>query len=1087
MEQTPGFLSAPENLPEQKKTIERPPSADYFSNDPEGKKLKKKVLKRLADPEKLFNFQDGQQFRMREYFHAVETKFLLGEPFEEDLEKARAISSSYADDPHGHSVVSGNYYRDLLGLYYDLKIPADTRIDAVVAELKEAPKGKYSLLNSHKDYEKSEHLCKAAILYINSGDFTKASYINEHLIPVPDRVIFLSAFAARIEDPQQSKLAATKALALLFATDPSKRTHEFCDAAQNVAVVLAKQNRMEELQQVLGSITDTSYQISTRLTIAERARTLPDIQEKMRTEALQIARNVDLKAYEKNSNYGRIAAAYANIGEIEQVKEILNLKTKGNNDQIMLFLRGLSPEALKNNEATRKFVIDFLSDETIFTKVHKNLFASSAVKIFSEMGLFEEALSIFPNAKIDPAFKNEEMRSFTNGVNNYLKTKPADLPQINPMAIKFEQLFRSPKQAFFAGYVFGETVAEKTISMPDHVKLAFELGCSYGGDGKKTEFDIGAEHTPQTIRTFFWAMQQYHFEKIPDVLERIFNALPEEGDKAVYDLIATEPAMARRLVKILIEIDENKGTRFAQDLIVRKVTPDRVFAHFARVFIKHRRFTKNLEPFLRDPENIVAVRKLLGQRPNQFNTVLDTLTGIGVTDLAAEEALEQGFEDLEVLTPGIYKKYRSLPPHERKIFADTIKNFDYSNFFKNQSIEGGNLTGDIDKDVMLDLMFRAYNPVNMSYEGVQALLPQVQDRTKDLEGYKFQDSYEVSFKAPNYVLREGEELEKTTVEKIQKVLENAPPDPKIRDEAFLKLIRATTDFTEPEIASLFWVLREKQEVVAAQKTFRGSLGNTAFQDLSSLKELFGVFAIDNFGSAIEEQVEKEGKISKKVEALLSNPERRKNILKALGHQEENEFTKDVPTIALVSQLFADKALSKYNILINKELRKFKLSEGDASVEKKAKVYISKNQGSFFAKAAAGICTASDTELWNMKNHFHINTVDEQNMVKGNTMGYIEDVNGEKSLVLRGFNPTDQYLKDITAESFVEEMLRVARDFKQENTLSHIYLVAGGAGLDSNREQIRKYLESKYFIRLPEIPHEMKLSTAYNVKTLRLLE
>ena len=263
--------------------------------------------------------------------------------------------------------------------------------------------------------------------------------------------------------------------------------------------------------------------------------------------------------------------------------------------------------------------------------------------------------------------------------------------------------------------------------------------------------------------------------------------------------------------------------------------------------------------------------------------------------------------------------------------------------------------------------------------------------------------------------------------------------------------------------------------------------NKEFEILSSLKDVFGVLAEDNFGTKMLEKIKKEGKISKRVEQLLESSERRKNLLKALGHQEDNEFTKDIPTIDLVSRLFVEKCLSKYNILINKELRKFILSDEESGSNKKASAYISKNQGSFFAKSTAGLCTSQDVALWDMENHFHINTVDEHQVVKGNTMAYIENVAGEKSLVLRGFNPSDSYLKDITAESFVEEMLRIARDFKEKNNLAHIYIVTEGTW-SSNRDQVRKYLQKKYSAeKLQAIPHTMKVSGSSLVDTILLVE
>src|SRR6185436_15067061 len=263
---------------------------------------------------------------------------------------------------------------------------------------------------------------------------------------------------------------------------------------------------------------------------------------------------------------------------------------------------------------------------------------------------------------------------------------------------------------------------------------------------------------------FLWSMSEYKFEEAPEALEAIFNALPEEGDQVVMDFIATNPEIAPRLVKVLINIDEAKGTRFAQNLIARSNTPDKIFIYFARLFSKNRFFSRNILPFLSSPKELPAIRRLFAQNPNQFNTVFDTLTQLGIKSLADEELLWEGLLDLGSLTPGVYGKYRSLGLKERKDFAQLLEQFDYTAFFKNKPISSA-MNDLFDKDVQADFLYRAYNPTNMSYEQVKELLPTVKDRTDDLKSYVFPESYDLTFSLPSFELKKDEKLNEDTLQK----------------------------------------------------------------------------------------------------------------------------------------------------------------------------------------------------------------------------------------------------------------------------------------------------------------------------------
>ncbi len=1069
----------------EQKTVIAPLSLEYFNNTAEGKRYKEEIISLLPDLNQQFKFPGGEQFRMLDYLHQARIKYFLGEKFEDDIEAARGLFKN-VQDTQQKQLMENNYADGLMSLMEEFQSPDDRYVEQLLRLASELSTADFILKNHKQD--KSALVQRVASLYAESGNFEKIPKLFEEIKSPFHQIIFFTDLIKTTDDREQVESLLSKAKNIFSKVN--KSDYLYRKAAEKLIYALAQNGYQAEIGQILNSMSNNASKINTLLSLAKMNNFSEDTKNKFLQSALEIAESESNSDIDKNNNYGRIAAWYVDNNNTEKADEILKLNEPGTTFQPSSFLEGLSPHSLRHNERAREYVTQYLADETVFKPVSRDINNGTFIKTFTQMGLNDEAMDIIADLNlVNPHITLSNINSFINGINDYLSAEKTNKKEIqqNTGVEFYADIFSTPKKAFWAGYFMLGKKEHMSADIPEHIQIAYELGESYDykyKKYKKTPYDFGALHDAKSVRTFLQAMENYKFENIPEALESILQALPEEADQAVYEFISTNPEAARRLIKVLISIDANKGSRYALDLIARKSTPDKVFTYFSKLFMEHGRFTKELAPFLSEPEDILIVRRLVSQYPNQLNNVIDTLAQIGLKNFAKEETLWDALEDLGTLTPGIYKKYRSLNPLERKKFVEKVEKFDYSNFFENKPVPGGEADQEFDQDVMLDLLYRAYNPVNMSYERVRELLPQVKDRTGDLKNYFFPSSYDVEFSVPSYVLKTGESISGETLGKIKNVLNSA--DDQLTDEAFLKLIRATTDFTEAEAAALFSVLRNESQVLAAKSNMYSGLDTNAFQDLSSLKEIFGVFAADNFGTKMMEKIKQENKISNKAEQLLKNHTRRKNLLKALGYQSENELTESIPTIELASRLFAEQVLSKYVVLINKELRKFISSPDAGQAKKNAKAYVSKNQGSFFAKATAGICTAGDVELWDMPNHFHINIVNENQMVKGNTMAYIENVEGKKSLVLRGFNPSDMYLKEITAESFVEEMLKVARDFKKLNNLEHIYIIIGGTW-DSNRPQIRNYLAQQYLSKLKAVPYEMAVSGFSKTQGVFLLE
>lgn len=159
--------------------------------------------------------------------------------------------------------------------------------------------------------------------------------------------------------------------------------------------------------------------------------------------------------------------------------------------------------------------------------------------------------------------------------------------------------------------------------------------------------------------------------------------------------------------------------------------------------------------------------------------------------------------------------------------------------------------------------------------------------------------------------------------------------------------------------------------------------------------------------------------------------------------------------------------------IQADVKKFVTIDGENVSEKsiQLKAIVSKSKASFFAKASAGICTASDTQLFEREDHFHINIIDEEKQIcVGNVQAYIMPKGEEIYLLLRGINPSTNVLKDIDAKSFTEAIIERGKTFCRENNLKGLILSTQGNSIAlSNRPEIASYIEKTYVSTLRDIP------------------
>ncbi|MEA2097861.1 MAG: hypothetical protein U9P70_02190 [Patescibacteria group bacterium] len=193
----------------------------------------------------------------------------------------------------------------------------------------------------------------------------------------------------------------------------------------------------------------------------------------------------------------------------------------------------------------------------------------------------------------------------------------------------------------------------------------------------------------------------------------------------------------------------------------------------------------------------------------------------------------------------------------------------------------------------------------------------------------------------------------------------------------------------------------------------------------------------------------------------------------------------------------NKIIKRERKKISKEINKIEEKEKASRTKRKQKekinlkAYVSKNIGSFFAKASAGICTADDIELFNRPDHFHFNLAEDignnNEIIKGNIQAYVIEDNGEKSLLLRGINPNSNFIYEVDTATLCEEIIKVAEQFKEDNGLKNVYLseqIKGWHALsnrDSVFEYLKKYLTEKNKREIDfNITNNTKISKMYQI-------
>jgi len=553
-------------------------------------------------------------------------------------------------------------------------------------------------------------------------------------------------------------------------------------------------------------------------------------------------------------------------------------------------------------------------------------------------------------------------------------------------------------------------------------------------------------------------------QSIKDVLKQVAIELPADSEQLP------------RLLKTLCEIRDNNSYYLAFRLSAQKKIPEKIFSYVIKKLESKKYLSSKALEYLK-PENIDSLKRLINEYPNQFSNTIDIISNIEGYDLKTnEDEIFTALNDLKTLTPIIFDRYRNSKGIERTKLVNNINKLK-SQFFQNKPIK--EILNKEDEEIIDEMTYVSYKPIGMTFEKVKGLMSEIGDRTEDLEEYIFpEDGYDFNLsKDQTYTLKTNENIDFKRISELKALLNKEYPkhDEDIENvrNCLLKIAKAGTELNPEEISSILSMVCGDENIKLFKKNYRNVDKSNTYHFLNELYENIGIYFKDSYTDYLHKFLDKNTEIFGQIKNILKQEKRQNVIKQKLGkeqskHIESKDFENDEGIVSILSTFLSSKILQKIRTDIKKEIRKFERTKGDKNkteYRKKAKAYISKNVGSFFAKASAGICTAQDINLFNRKDHFHINIVEEEQFVRANIQAYIAEIDGKKLLLLRGINPNTDFLKNIDIKSFCEKVFEIAKKFKTENNLNNVYITEqGGWHALSNRQQVygflKKYLKKK---------------------------
>ncbi|MEA3295623.1 MAG: hypothetical protein U9Q27_00560 [Patescibacteria group bacterium] len=512
-----------------------------------------------------------------------------------------------------------------------------------------------------------------------------------------------------------------------------------------------------------------------------------------------------------------------------------------------------------------------------------------------------------------------------------------------------------------------------------------------------------------------------------------------------------------------------------------------------------------------DEQKTEFLKKLFNQYPNSIFNTLQTIIedkNIGIED--DQENIFEMIDKLGNISPVIFDKFKSLNPKEKEEYIEKIKEIK-KEMFQNKTIDM-----ESNPDETAELIYLAYRPIGMNFSKTKELLLELEDKTEDLKDYQFpKEGYEIKIETPTEkALGKGKKLNFENIDCLRNVIQKAVEKKKEENKKYFeeisivldKVAKASPTLEDNKLSSLLSILKSENVVSLSEKQIDKNDINNVYNYLFEFKEVLGIVFKDNFKDDLKQLLNENPEIFERIKNVFGD-EKRKNaffnsIRKDFKGSEilTDEYWKDLnveKTANLLSAFVEKKIIKRERKKISEELNKIEEKEKASGTRRKQKekinlkAYVSKNIGSFFAKASAGICTADDIELFNRPDHFHFNLAEDignnNEIIKGNIQAYVIEDNGEKSLLLRGINPNSNFIYEIDVATLCEEIIKVAEQFKEYNGLKNVYLseqIEGWHAL-SNRSAVFEYLK-KYLTKENEkkidfdITSDTEISKMYQV-------
>jgi hypothetical protein len=600
----------------------------------------------------------------------------------------------------------------------------------------------------------------------------------------------------------------------------------------------------------------------------------------------------------------------------------------------------------------------------------------------------------------------------------------------------------------------------------------------------------------------------------PDMIRKSKETLAQTAEE-----LSPTHKLLPRILKALIEINDSAARYSAMRIAAQKDIPERIFEYMVHKLVNVGYLPPDSIQYLNDKRDVQALRQLISQYPNQTINTIQIIAKIQNFSLHEnKDLLFEAIADLGALTPTIFERYKQADAKGRKDLAERINELK-PKFFKNEPIK--DILDPDDQAILAEMVYLAYKPIGMSYEQVADLLEELKDCTHHLDEYEFQEQgYEFVLRSGRaYELKPGEEINEEHLKNVLKVFfasypkteelkegrQNSQESDQKRstkektiteslEESLLRLAKAGTTPNMDEVALLCSLMADEDLV----SKFREKYKSKNLSQMSAVEkyaflnhsiELLGVYYNDNYSHCLEDYLNNHPDTLEKLQTVLANPKRFNTLVGRVKSLKKRDLSHIDPKTTqgmaeLLTAYLSSAYISKLLITDTKiELKKFRVSDTQENQEtnesvggQKLKAYVSKNAASFFAKASAGICTAQDVGLFQRKDHFHINIVENESTVKANIQAYIiNDSKEGQSLLIRGINPNVAFLDQIDVGAFCEQVLEIARKFKEDNGLTSVYITGqeGGWHALSNRTQVEAYLK-KY------IKPEREVDVAFDI-------